>query len=103
MGNGKFLVDFQWNDYASLIWTGKKQLLGKKMQRNEAILYLKALLGSEINISPDSVSIEKQQASKTVKIRIKISNYDRQHIIETAEKRALEIKEETDSIVIYSQ
>jgi hypothetical protein len=87
----------------ALYGQAKKQLLGEKMQRNEAISYLKALLGSDIDISPDSVSIEKQQASKTVKIRIKISNYDRQHIEETAKKRALAIKEENDSIVIYSQ
>ena len=73
------------------------------MQRNEAISYLKALLGSDINISPDSVSIEEQQASKTVEIRIKISNNQREQIRETAKKRDLIVKEENDSMVIYSQ
>ncbi len=81
----------------------QKCIRRKEMQRNEAISYLKALLGSDIDISPDSVSIEPHQASKTVEIRIKISNYDRKHIKETAKKRALAIKEENDSIVIYSQ
>ncbi len=73
------------------------------MQRNEAISYLKALLGSDINISPDSVSIEEQEASKNVKIRIKIANNNKEQIKETAKKRDLIVKEENESIVIYSQ
>ena len=80
-----------------------KHFYCEKMQRNEAISYLKALLGSDINISPDSVSIEEQEASKNVKIRIKIANNNKEQIKETAKKRDLIVKEENDSIVIYSQ
>ncbi len=93
---------FHWKCQCKPYMNVQDTLLCEKMRRNEAILYLKALLGSDIYISPDSVSIEEQQASKTVEIRIKISNIQREQIRETAKKRDLIVKEENDSMVIYS-
>jgi len=69
------------------------------MERNGAVAFLKELLGSDINVSPDSICIEKQQDSKTVKIRIKTQN--RQSIKDHAKKHDLEVKEEGESIEIY--
>ena len=69
------------------------------MQRNEAISYLKALLGTDIDISPDSISFEEQDDRKTVKIRMKIQ--EREKIKDIARKRSLEVQEERDSIIIY--
>ena len=77
----------------------EETLIGIRMERNSAVAYLKELLGGDISISPDAISIEKQEDSKSVKIRIKTR--DRQPIIEIAKKHDLEVKEEGDSIIIY--
>lgn len=60
--------------------------------------YLKELLGTDIGISPDSVSIEPQQ-DRVVKIRIKTQ--DRVSIRDIAKKRGLKVSEEGESVVIY--
>ncbi len=69
------------------------------MNRNDAIDYLKALLGEDINLSPDSVSIERQDETKLSILRIKTK--DTQLIKAVAKKRNLDVKEEGDSIVIF--
>jgi hypothetical protein len=79
----------------------EETLIGIRMERNSAVAYLKELLGANISISPDAISIDKQQDSKAVKIRIKTQN--RQPIIDIAKKHDLEIKEEGDSIIIYER
>ncbi|MDI9577889.1 MAG: hypothetical protein WC203_07485 [Candidatus Bathyarchaeia archaeon] len=68
------------------------------MERNGAMSYLKELLGTDIGISPDSVSIEPQQ-DRVVKIRIKTQ--DRVSIRDIAKKRGLKVSEEGESVVIY--
>lgn len=70
------------------------------MQRNDAISYLKVLLGTDIDISPDAISFERQEDRKIIKIRIKIQ--EREAIKDLAKKLDLEFKEEQDSIIIYS-
>ena len=71
------------------------------MQRDGAIAYLKELLGTDIDVSPDSVSIEKQLNSNAVEIRIKINDNQRQRIKDIAKKRDLLVKEEGASTLIY--
>ena len=62
------------------------------MQRNEAISYLKALLDTDINISPDSISFELQGDRKIVKIRMKIK--ERERIKDIAKNCHLELQGE---------
>lgn len=69
------------------------------MQRNEAISYLKQLLGSNSDVSPDSISIEEQENGKTVRIRIKTN--EKEHIKDVAKERNLLVKEENGSIIIF--
>ena len=71
------------------------------MQRSEAISYLKQILGTDVGISPDSISLEKQQDRNIIKIRIKSQHTS--IIKDIAKKRNLEVKEENDSLVIYSK
>lgn len=71
------------------------------MQRNEAISYLKELLGSDIDVSPESVSIERKRNSETVEVHIKITNSKRETIKEIAKKRELTVKEDSDKVIIY--
>ncbi len=70
------------------------------MQRNEAISYLKKLMGTDINFSPDSIFLESQGDSKIVKIRIKTR--ERDFIKDLAKKLNLKVEEESDNILIYS-
>jgi hypothetical protein len=70
------------------------------MQRNEAISYLKALLGTDFDISPELISFEKQEDQNIVKIRIKTQ--ERERIRDTAKKLNLEVNEENGSIIIYA-
>ena len=69
------------------------------MQRNEAISYLKQLLGTNSGISPDAISIEVQENPKGVRIRIKIS--EKELIKDVANERNLSVKEENDSIIVF--
>jgi hypothetical protein len=61
--------------------------------------YLKELLGWDVDISPDSISIEKIDKSNAVKIRIK--THERQIIKNIASNRDLCVLEEGERIVIY--
>ena len=70
------------------------------MQRNEAISYLKKLIGTDINFSPDSIFLESQGDSKIVKIRIKTR--ERALIRDFAKKLDLKVEEESDNILVYS-
>lgn len=69
------------------------------MQRNEAISYLKQLLGKDIDISPDSISLDKKEDRKIVEIHIKVK--EREFIKEIAKMRGLDFKEENESIIIF--
>jgi hypothetical protein len=69
------------------------------VERIEAIDYLKHLLGEDINLSPDSVSIEKQDNTKEVKIYIKTQ--ERKCIKDVAIKRNLKVLENGDTIIIF--
>ncbi len=69
------------------------------MQRNEVISYLKQLLGTDSNISPDAISIENQENRNTFRIRIKTNEKER--IKNNAEEQNLSVKEESDSIIIF--
>jgi hypothetical protein len=71
------------------------------MQRNDALNYLKELLCTDVNASPNSISIEQQGSSEGVIIRIKIKRQDRQNIRELAKKRHLTVEEADDAILIY--
>jgi hypothetical protein len=75
-------------------------LSGMSMQRNDAISYLKELLGTSSGVSPDAISIEEQENHKTVRIRIKTNETER--IKDMARERNLSIKEESDSIIIFA-
>jgi hypothetical protein len=74
-------------------------MLGIRMQRNEAISYLKQLLGKDIGISPDSISLDKKEDRRIVEIHIKVK--ERESIKELAKIRGLDFKEENESIIIY--
>ena len=76
-------------------------VFGIIVQRNQAISYLKELLGSDIGVSPESVSIERKRDSEAVEVHIKITNSKRESIKEIARKRELTVKEDGDSIIIY--
>ncbi len=69
------------------------------MQRNDAISYLKELLGTNSGVSPDAISIEEQDNRKTVRIRIKTNEKERIRVM--AKERNLSVTEESDGIIIF--
>jgi hypothetical protein len=60
------------NVSTNLILTNKTDVLGIRMQRNDAISYLKQLLGKDIDISPDSISLDKKETEKLLKSILKL-------------------------------
>jgi len=84
----------------------QETLLGMPMDRNEAVTYLKEVLTFCGNMSPESVSFEKQDTIDSLgySVRIKGSIYesDRQTVREIAKKYGLTVKEDADGIVVYS-
>lgn len=72
------------------------------MQRNDAIAYLKELLDLGLNISPDAVSLEEKDTPRKVEVRIKISVIQRESIKDVAKNQNLTVREEGETIVIYS-
>ena len=92
---------FYWNVRTKIISIDKKQVLGIETQRNEAISYLKQLLGTNSGVSPDAIFIEEQENPDTVRIRIK-SN-EKELIKDMAKERNLLVKEESDSIIILAK
>jgi threonine dehydratase len=76
------------------------------VDRNEAVTYLKEVLALCGNMLPETVSFEKLDNSDSVgyQVRIKGSIYesDRQMVREIAKKYILTLKEDTDSIIVYT-
>jgi hypothetical protein len=78
-------------------------IFGMRMDRTEAVNYLKELLKNCNNMSPESVSFEKPADCQeyTVRIRGTIHEVDKQAVREVAKKYSLSIREEKDQILIF--
>ncbi len=70
------------------------------MQRNEAVSYLKEILGSNELISPNAITLEEPKGNIGYKIRIKGVGYE-QTVKEVAQKLNLAVREEKDEIVVF--
>lgn len=70
------------------------------MERNEAVCYLKEILGKNNQISPNIISLDRIKACKGYSIRIK-EVHDTTVVIEVAKKHNLEIIEDKGELILY--
>ena len=89
--------------FANRICKSKTLDLGgkTKLRRDEALLFLKELLSESPNMTPEAISLlqSKDPSSYTVHIKEKLSS---QTIRDVAQKLNLLMKEEKDTMVVYS-
>ncbi len=74
-----------------------------RMDRNEAVAYLKEHLRNCNDMSPEALSFEKppQYHGYTVRIKGTITEADKKVAKEIAIKHSLEVKEEKGEVIIY--
>ena len=88
--------------FANCICKSKILDRGKvELRREEALLFLKELLGVSPNMTPEAITLfqSKNPSSYTVHIKEKLSS---QAVRDVAQKLNLLVKEEKDVMVVYS-
>ncbi len=83
-----------------------KLIFGVPMNRNEAVTYLKELLSQCSEMSLNAVSFEEQRTNGNLNYRLHIKGSmqesDKQLVREIAKKHSLEVKDNTDGVVVYN-
>jgi hypothetical protein len=76
------------------------------MNRSEAVIYLKELLSRCSEMSPNAVSFEEQRVANTVNVRLhiqgSIGEIEKQVVHELAQKHSLQVKDNTEGVIIYN-
>jgi hypothetical protein len=76
------------------------------MNRSEAVIYLKELLSRCSEMSPNAVSFEEQKTNNIVNVRLhiqgSIGEIEKQVVHELAQKHSLQVKDNTEGVIIYN-
>ncbi len=75
------------------------------MNRNEAVTYLKELFSQCNELSANAVSFEQtidmQSTGYTIHIRGSMQESEKQTVLNVAQKYSLQVKDNTDGVIIY--
>jgi hypothetical protein len=76
------------------------------MNRSDAVIYLKELLSRCSEMSPNAVSFEEQRTNNTTNVRLhiqgSIGEIEKQVVRELAQKHSLQVKDNTEGVIIYN-
>jgi len=77
------------------------------MRRDEAVAFLKEVMSSCANMSPDSVTLSHAQSADSeivgyqVHIKTVLDKKTKQQVQKIAEKHSVDLKQEKDELVVY--